>query len=67
MRKCAVKPNDDSNCEISAHKAANPEAYPIDEDVKSMLPSLQGVEERYAPTKVHLQVYDGELNSPLSS
>ncbi|WVF71169.1 hypothetical protein IAT40_005967 [Kwoniella sp. CBS 6097] len=42
-----------------AHKAANPDQYPIRDDVKAMLPSLQGIEERHGPTNVHLQVYDG--------
>ncbi|WVQ99705.1 hypothetical protein IAU59_006846 [Kwoniella sp. CBS 9459] len=42
-----------------AHKAANPEKYPIRDDVRAMLPSLQGIEEKYGPTNVHLQVYDG--------
>ncbi|KAL1411376.1 hypothetical protein Q8F55_002332 [Vanrija albida] len=42
-----------------AHKAAHPEKHPVREDVKKLLPSLQGIEERYGPTDVHLQVYDG--------
>ncbi|KAK8864674.1 hypothetical protein IAR55_001926 [Kwoniella newhampshirensis] len=42
-----------------AHKAAHPEHYPIRDDVKAMLPSLQVIERRHGPTNVHLQVYDG--------
>ncbi|WVQ67321.1 uncharacterized protein L199_005517 [Kwoniella botswanensis] len=42
-----------------AHKAANPDAYPIRDDVRPMLPSLDGIEEKYSATNVHLQVYDG--------
>lgn len=44
-----------------AHKAANPGKYPIREDVRAFLPYYDGIEERYAPTRVHLQVYDGEF------
>ncbi|WVQ79674.1 hypothetical protein IAT38_001774 [Cryptococcus sp. DSM 104549] len=51
-----------------AHKMANPDKYPIREDVRAMLPSLQGIEERYGPTNVHLQVYDGACHDlPLFS
>nr|XP_018262748.1 uncharacterized protein I303_04228 [Kwoniella dejecticola CBS 10117]OBR84906.1 hypothetical protein I303_04228 [Kwoniella dejecticola CBS 10117] len=42
-----------------AHKAANPDAYPIRDDVKALLPSLHGIEEKHSSTNVHLQVYDG--------
>ncbi|WVN87708.1 uncharacterized protein L203_102896 [Cryptococcus depauperatus CBS 7841] len=42
-----------------AHKAANPRQYPIRLDVEALLPSLNGIENRYGPTNVHLQVYDG--------
>ncbi|KAI1785206.1 alpha/beta-hydrolase [Ganoderma leucocontextum] len=41
-----------------AHKAANPEKYPIKPESKLLYPPLEGIEERYGPTKVHLQVYD---------
>ncbi|CDZ97386.1 Arylacetamide deacetylase [Phaffia rhodozyma] len=41
-----------------AHKAADPKAYPIPPHVERMLPSLDGIQDRYGPTKVHLQVYD---------
>jgi acetyl esterase/lipase len=44
----------------SAHKAANPEKHPIRDDVRAQLPSLDGIEQRFGPTNVHLQVYDGE-------
>lgn len=50
----------------SAHKAANPEAYPIREDVRAQMPSLQGIEEKHGPTDVHLQVYDGKLWFPFA-
>ncbi len=43
----------------SAHKVANPEAHRIREDVRELLPSLKGIEEKHGPTRVHLQVYDG--------
>jgi hypothetical protein len=42
-----------------AHKAANPSKYPIKDETREMYPSLKGIEERYGPTAVHLQVYDG--------
>ncbi|WWC89008.1 uncharacterized protein L201_003925 [Kwoniella dendrophila CBS 6074] len=42
-----------------AHKAANPDEHPIRDDVKVLLPSLNGIEDKYAATNVHLQVYDG--------
>lgn len=47
------------NNPYSAHKAANPNRYPLREDVRGLLPSLGGIEKKYGPTKVHLQVYDG--------
>ncbi|CAK9781177.1 alpha/beta-hydrolase [Cutaneotrichosporon oleaginosum] len=42
-----------------AHKAANPSAYPVREDVRAMMPHWDGIEGRHQPTDVHLQVYDG--------
>ncbi|KAI5120281.1 hypothetical protein M0805_005338 [Coniferiporia weirii] len=42
----------------SAHKAAHPERYPVKPEAKELYPKLQGIEDRCAPTKVHLQVYD---------
>ncbi|ORX35612.1 hypothetical protein BD324DRAFT_652162 [Kockovaella imperatae] len=42
-----------------AHKAAHPFDHPIRDDVKALCPSLNGIEKRYGPTYVHLQVYDG--------
>ncbi|KAJ7686541.1 hypothetical protein B0H17DRAFT_1013522 [Mycena rosella] len=42
----------------TAHKAANPEKYPIKDEIRAMYPSLDGIETKYGPTKVHLQVYD---------
>nr|XP_019046586.1 hypothetical protein I302_05336 [Kwoniella bestiolae CBS 10118]OCF25516.1 hypothetical protein I302_05336 [Kwoniella bestiolae CBS 10118] len=51
-----------------AHKAANPDAYPIRDDVKELLPSLKGIEEKHSATNVHLQVYDGACHDlPLLS
>lgn len=42
-----------------AHKAANPSDHPLRPDVVALFPSLEGIESRYGPTNVHLQVYDG--------
>ncbi|KZP28521.1 alpha/beta-hydrolase [Athelia psychrophila] len=42
----------------TAHRAANPEKYPIKESTRQIYPSLQGIEARFKPTPVHLQVYD---------
>ncbi|KAF7362269.1 Abhydrolase-3 domain-containing protein [Mycena venus] len=42
----------------AAHKAANPEKYPIKEEIRAMYPPLDGIEKKFGPTKVHLQVYD---------
>ncbi|KAJ7647735.1 hypothetical protein FB45DRAFT_1052164 [Roridomyces roridus] len=43
----------------TAHKAANPDKYPIlRDDIRKLYPPLEGIESRYGPTKVHLQVYD---------
>ncbi|QRW25189.1 carbohydrate esterase family 10 protein [Rhizoctonia solani] len=45
--------------DFSAHKAANPEKYPVKPETKEFLPSLKDIESKgYEPTKVHLQVYD---------
>ncbi|CAE6346975.1 unnamed protein product [Rhizoctonia solani] len=42
-----------------AHKAANPEKYPIKPETKELLHSLKDIESKgYESTKVHLQVYD---------
>lgn len=46
----------------SAHRAANPDAHPIRDDVRKQMPSLQDIEKKHGPTKVHLQVYDGAPN-----
>lgn len=46
---------------IRAHKAANPSAYPVREDVKAMMPHWADIDGKHPPTDVHLQVYDGEL------
>ncbi|KAJ7169077.1 hypothetical protein C8R43DRAFT_982176 [Mycena crocata] len=42
----------------TAHKAANPDEYPIKEEQRAMYPPLEGIEKKFGPTKVHLQVYD---------
>ncbi|GJE91355.1 alpha/beta hydrolase [Phanerochaete sordida] len=42
----------------AAHKAADPAKYPVTQEVKDLYPVLNGIEERYSPTQVHLQVYD---------
>lgn len=47
------------NVSDSAHRAADPSKYPIREQQREMYPPLKGIEERYGPSKVHLQVYDG--------
>ncbi|KAH8985536.1 alpha beta-hydrolase [Lactarius akahatsu] len=41
-----------------AHRAANPEKYPVSEEVKKLYPAYEGIENRMKPTMVHLQVYD---------
>ncbi len=51
----------------SAHKAANPEKHPVKSESKLLYPPLEGIEERYGPTKVHLQVYDGAFLSGFPS
>ncbi len=45
----------------SAHKAAHPDKYPVKPQARMLYPALNGIEQRYGPTKVHLQVYDGTL------
>ncbi|KAK7057586.1 Abhydrolase-3 domain-containing protein [Favolaschia claudopus] len=42
----------------TAHKAANPDRFPVTDDVRAMYPPLDGIEKKFGPTKVHLQVYD---------
>jgi hypothetical protein len=58
----AVKPNIEMSNKAylyRAHKAANPDRYPIRDAIKKMLPQLEDPEKKYPPTQVHLQVYDG--------
>ncbi|KAH9066003.1 Alpha/Beta hydrolase protein [Lactarius deliciosus] len=43
---------------FTAHRAANPEKYPVSEEVKKLYPAYKGIENRMKPTMVHLQVYD---------
>ncbi|KAH9165055.1 Alpha/Beta hydrolase protein [Lactarius sanguifluus] len=43
---------------FTAHRAANPEKYPVSEEVKKLYPAYEGIENRMKPTTVHLQVYD---------
>ncbi|EJD08015.1 alpha/beta-hydrolase [Fomitiporia mediterranea MF3/22] len=42
----------------TAHKAAYPKHYPVHPGAKKMYPKLEGIENRYEPTCIHLQVYD---------
>ncbi|KAJ7072701.1 hypothetical protein C8F01DRAFT_1104996 [Mycena amicta] len=42
----------------TAHKAANPDKFPIREETRAIYPSLEGIEKKFGPTQVHLQVYD---------
>lgn len=42
----------------AAHKAANPEQYPLKEETRKLYPAMEGIESRCGPTDVHLQVYD---------
>lgn len=48
---------------VSAHKAAHPERYPVPDHVRKLMPCLDGIEDRYGPTKIHLQVYDGSFSA----
>ena len=68
MRSCATKSSLRESTTVTgilvvadsrAHKAAHPDRYPVRDEIKDILPSLKGIEERYGPTNVHLQVYDG--------
>ncbi|KAG9001387.1 hypothetical protein FRB94_004799 [Tulasnella sp. JGI-2019a] len=42
----------------TAHKAAHPETYLLKDETREYHPPMMGIEERYGPTDVHLQVYD---------
>ncbi|KAH9485586.1 AB hydrolase superfamily protein C4A8.06c [Psilocybe cubensis] len=42
----------------TAHKAAYPEKFPVQDRTRDLCPHLDGVEKRYKATSVHLQVYD---------
>ncbi|KAL6305246.1 hypothetical protein BKA93DRAFT_825271 [Sparassis latifolia] len=42
----------------SAHKAAYPSRYHVNEEARKLYPPLKNIEQRFGPTKVHLQVYD---------
>lgn len=44
---------------VRAHRAANPEKFPVPDAVKKLYPAYEGIESRMKPTTVHLQVYDG--------
>ncbi|KAI0753082.1 hypothetical protein C8Q80DRAFT_1097008 [Daedaleopsis nitida] len=50
-----------------AHKAAHPDKYPVKPEARLLYPILDGIEQRYGPTKVHLQVYDGKLSPHVPS
>ncbi|KZT72301.1 alpha/beta-hydrolase [Daedalea quercina L-15889] len=41
-----------------AHKAAYPDKFMVKGGARDMYPALVGIESRYGPTKVHLQVWD---------
>ena len=43
------------------HKAANLEKFPVKPELRLLYPALEGIKQRYNPTKVHLQVYSGKL------
>ncbi|KAI9441921.1 hypothetical protein H4582DRAFT_2055716 [Lactarius indigo] len=42
----------------TAHRAANPEKFPVSEDVKRFYPAIEGKEDKMRATAVHLQIYD---------
>ena len=42
-----------------AHKAADPDRYPLREGLQDFTSERGKAAKRYGPTKVHLQVYDG--------
>ena len=44
---------------VRAHRAANPEKYPLSDAVRKLYPAYEGIESKMKPTTVHLQVYDG--------
>lgn len=48
---------------FSAHKAAYPDKFPINDSTRELYPSLISIEDRCKATSVHLQVYDGEILS----
>ncbi|KAN0137895.1 hypothetical protein V8E53_004379 [Lactarius tabidus] len=45
----------------TAHRAANPEKYPLSDAVKKLYSAYEGIESRMKPTMVHLQVYDDHV------
>ncbi|KAF5321266.1 hypothetical protein D9619_001666 [Psilocybe cf. subviscida] len=42
----------------TAHRAAYPEKYPPTDKARELYPALDGIDTRFGPTSVHLQVYD---------
>lgn len=52
-----------------AHKAADPDQFPVRDSTRALYPALYGIEERFKgkSTPVHLQVYDGMCMLILSS
>ncbi|KAG7091172.1 hypothetical protein E1B28_010224 [Marasmius oreades] len=42
----------------TAHKAAYPDKYPVKDEVRTIYPSLHGIEDRFDGTPVHVQIYD---------
>jgi len=57
--------NDVDGMLVRAHRAANPEKYPVSDAVKKLYPAYEGIEDRMKPTTVHLQIYDGTRLYPL--
>ncbi|EED85396.1 candidate lipase/esterase from carbohydrate esterase family CE10 [Postia placenta Mad-698-R] len=41
-----------------AHKAAHPDKHHVKDEARKLYPLLEGIESRFGPTKVHLQVWD---------
>jgi hypothetical protein len=42
-----------------AHRAADPDRFPVRDETKNIYPSFTHVGTHVRPTPVHLQVYDG--------
>lgn len=59
LRRVCCALSDQDRLHLSAHKAANPDKYLVKEEVRERYPALQNIENKFGPTRVHLQVYDG--------